>query len=156
MGIEIERKFLLKDDSWRQAADAGMHLVQGYLIGGKQASVRVRIEGEHAFLNIKGATLGMRRHEYEYAIPVQEAQALLEDLCEKPLIDKVRYHVTHAGMLWEIDVFSRENTGLVVAEIELTHETQPFERPDWLGEEVTEDPRYYNVSLVKHPYKDWT
>lgn len=155
MAIEIERKFLLKDDSWRQAADAGCLYKQGYLLGAKQASVRVRIEGDKAFLNIKSATLGIFRHEYEYPIPMQDAEEILTNLCEKPLIEKTRYHVRYGEHDWEIDVFAGENSGLIVAEIELESEDSPFEKPAWLGVEVSGDPTYYNVSLVRHPYKDW-
>lgn len=155
MPIEIERKFLVRDERWRAAADGGVRFRQGYLIGSKQASVRVRIEGEQANLNIKGATLGVRRLEYEYAIPLQEANELLDTLCEKPLIEKIRYTLRHGDHLWEIDRFEGDNAGLVVAEIELADENEPFERPEWLGEEVSADPRYYNVSLVKHPYREW-
>lgn len=155
MAIEIERKFLVKNDEWRRHADQGIVFIQGYLIGGKHASVRVRIEGDHALLNIKSATLGMRRHEYEYTIPVIDAREMLQDLCAKPLIDKVRYHVRDGSELWEIDVFAGDNLGLVVAEIELQSEDQQFASPAWLGVEVTHDPRYYNVNLVQHPYKDW-
>jgi adenylate cyclase len=156
MAVEIERKFLLNNDAWRELADTGTHFMQGYLIGSKQASVRIRIEGDKARLNIKSATLGMRRQEYEYPIPLEDAQALLADLCEQPLIDKVRYVVPFAGHHWEVDVFAGDNAGLVVAEIELQDEAESFARPSWLGAEVTADPRYYNVSLVKHPFKDWT
>lgn len=156
MPLEIERKFLLKDESWRSEADAGIHFRQGYLLGAKHASVRVRIEGEEANLNIKGATLGVRRQEYEYTIPYSEAQELLDTLCDKPLIEKRRYTVRHGAHLWEIDVFEGDNAGLVVAEIELHDENEPFERPAWLGEEVSADPRYYNVMLAKHPYKEWS
>ncbi len=155
MATEIERKFLVNSDRWREQADAGQHLAQGYLIGAREASVRVRIEGEQANLNIKSATLGIYRQEYEYAIPLADAREMLDTLCEKPAIEKTRYHVEHAGHTWEVDVFEGENAGLVVAEIELASESEPFEQPDWLGEEVSADPRYYNVSLVKHPYKAW-
>lgn len=155
MAIEIERKFLLKDDSWRQAADEGCLYKQGYLVGAKQASVRVRIEGDKALLNIKSATLGIYRHEYEYPIPLGDAEEIVANLCQQPLIEKTRYHVQHGDHEWEIDVFDGENSGLVVAEIELASEDSYFEKPAWLGEEVSDDPRYYNVSLVKHPYKDW-
>ena len=155
MAIEIERKFLLADDGWRSIADNGTRLVQGYLLGAKQASVRVRIEGKQAFLNIKSATIGTRRQEYEYAIPMQEAEEMLTSLCEKPLIDKIRYNVYHQGQHWEIDVFSGDNTGLLVAEIELEDEQQAVILPRWIGEEVSHDPRYYNVNLVKHPYSIW-
>lgn len=155
MAIEIERKFLVRDARWRDHADAGSAYCQGYLVGAKRASVRVRREGEQAMLNIKGATLGIRRLEFEYPIPLAEAQTLLAQLCQQPLIDKTRYHVPHAGHVWEVDVFHGDNDGLVVAEIELQHEDEAFEAPVWLGEEVSHDPRYYNVSLVTHPYKDW-
>lgn len=155
MAIEIERKFLLKDDSWRQSADAGTAYRQGYLIGAKQASVRVRIEGDQAFLNIKSMTLGVTRHEYQYPIPLAEANEMLDMLCEKPLVEKVRYRVQHAGHEWEIDVFGGVNAGLVVAEVELQSEQEPLSLPDWIGVEVSADPRYYNVNLVKHPYTAW-
>jgi len=155
MGIEIERKYLLKDERWRASANAGTRYRQGYLVGAKAASVRVRIEGEQAFLNIKSATLGITRQEYEYPIPMQDARAMLDGLCAQPLIEKTRYHLDYQGHVWEIDVFAGENAGLVVAEIELASEQADFPRPDWLGEEVSDDPRYYNVSLVKTPYKDW-
>jgi len=155
MATEIERKFLLRDDSWRQLADAGTRFSQGYMIGSSQASVRVRIEGDQANLNIKSATLGIQRHEFEYSIPLDEAREMLETLCEKPIIDKFRYRLHYGEHEWEIDVFEGDNAGLVVAEIELEHEDEAFERPDWLGEEVSHDVRYYNVNLVNHPYKDW-
>ncbi|HEY0721467.1 MAG TPA: CYTH domain-containing protein [Gammaproteobacteria bacterium] len=156
MAVEIERKFLVRNERWRNSADGGVHFRQGYLIGSRQASVRVRIEGDRANLNIKGATLGVRRQEYEYPIPLDEANELLDTLCEKPLIEKTRYTLRHGAHLWEIDCFEGENSGLVVAEIELADEHEPFESPEWLGEEVSDDPRYYNVSLVKHPYREWT
>lgn len=156
MATEIERKFLVRDESWRAAAGAGVRYRQGYLIGAAKASVRVRLEGEQARLNIKSATLGVRRSEYEYAIPMADALEMLEQLCEKPLIDKTRYRVQYAGREWEIDVFEGDNAGLVVAEVELEDEHAPLALPPWAGEEVSHDPRYYNVCLVKHPYKDWS
>lgn len=155
MAIEIERKFLVRDERWREAADTGTEYQQAYLVGSKAASVRVRIEGEQAFLNIKSATLGITRQEYEYPIPLQDARAMLRDLCEQPVIEKTRYHLVHAGHTWEIDEFKGENAGLIVAEIELPDEHAEFARPAWLGEEVSADPRYYNVSLVKNPYQNW-
>jgi len=155
MAIEIERKFLLKNDSWRAIAGQGVEYIQGYLVGSKNASVRVRIEGDQAYLNIKSATLGIRRLEYEYPVPVDEAREILETLCEQPLIKKKRYHVTLGEDTWEIDEFDDENAGLVVAEIELANENIQPDLPDWIGKEVSEDPRYYNVSLVKHPFKTW-
>lgn len=155
MGIEIEKKFLLRNNAWRTDADAGTAFRQGYLVGSVKASVRVRIEGDNANINIKSATLGITRQEFEYPIPLEDAETLLTSLCEKPLIEKTRYHVRYAEHVWEIDVFEGENAGLVVAEIELDDEHEIFARPDWLGEEVSGDPRYYNVSLVKHPFRDW-
>jgi len=155
MATEIERKFLLKDDGWRAAADHGVVMRQGYLLGSERASVRVRIAGARANLNIKSATLGVTRQEYEYPIPLDDAHEMLDTLCQTPLIEKTRYHVRHGEHTWEVDVFAGDNAGLVVAEIELGHVDETFERPPWLGEEVSDDPRYYNVCLVRHPYRDW-
>ena len=155
MATEIERKFLVRDTSWRQQADEGQRMRQGYMVGGEQASVRVRVQGEQAFLNIKSATLGVWRREYDYPIPLRDGEEILDHLCTGPLIDKTRYHVEYAGHTWEVDVFEGDNAGLVVAEIELDSEDQVFEKPHWVGDEVSHDPRYYNVCLVKHPYKEW-
>lgn len=155
MGIEIERKFLVKNTGWQDESDAGQELVQGYMVGGVKSSVRVRIEGDRAFLNIKSATLGVTRMEYEYPIPVSDAREMLVNLCDKPLIEKNRYLIHKNGLVWEIDVFKGDNAGLVVAEVELQSQDQTFEKPEWLGEEVSHDPRYYNVNLTKHPFKDW-
>ncbi|MBI3561361.1 MAG: CYTH domain-containing protein [Gammaproteobacteria bacterium] len=156
MGVEIERKFLVQNNHWRLSADGGTRFIQGYLLGAKHASVRVRIEGPAALLNIKSATLGMRRQEYEYTIPMDDARAMLKDLCEQPLIEKIRYRVSHQSTHWEVDVFEGDNAGLIVAEIELHDEQQAIVLPPWVGKEVTADPRYYNVNLVKLPYKLWS
>ena len=155
MATEIERKFLLKNSSWKELADEGTQYTQGYLVGSKHASVRVRIQGKRAFLNIKSATIDITRQEFEYEIPLDEATEMLETLCEKPLIDKVRYLIKNENHVWEIDVFSGDNDGLIVAEIELKDKDENFTKPDWLGDEVSDDERYYNVCLVKHPFKDW-
>ncbi len=155
MATEIERKFLVRDDRWRQHADEGTEIRQGYLAGSEKGSIRIRIAGRKASLNIKSATLGVRRLEYDYPIPVAEAVEMLEQLCEKPLIEKIRYRVTVGEHLWEIDVFSGANEGLVVAEIELLDEEERFSLPEWVGEEVSHDPRYYNTCLVSHPYREW-
>ncbi len=155
MATEIERKFLLTDESWRDAASEGIRFRQGYLVGSKHASVRVRIEGDSANINIKSATLGVSRQEFEYPIPLEEARELLETLCEQPQIDKTRYLVHYGAHEWEVDVFHGANEGLVVAEIELAHEDESFERPPWAGDEVSDDPRYYNVCLTQHPYSAW-
>ncbi len=155
MALEIERKFLVRDDGWREAAGPGIPMRQGYLAGDGRCSVRVRIEGGEARLNIKSATLGVRRTEYEYPIPVADAEEMLRQLCAHPPLEKTRYHVDYGGHRWDIDVFHGENEGLVVAELELASEDEPFQRPPWLGEEVSHDPRYYNVRLVEHPYRRW-
>jgi len=160
MSIEIERKFLLINDDWRTQADSGVVMRQGYLNSispntEQKSSVRVRIAGEQASLNIKGATLSITRREYEYPIPLCDAHELLDSLADGPLIEKKRYHVQHDAHIWEIDVFAGDNQGLVVAEIELASEDEVFARPEWLGEEVSADARYYNVCLVQHPYKNW-
>ena len=155
MATEIERKFLLRNDNWRKDVDSSVAIRQGYLAGTEKASVRVRIAGDRANINIKSATLDVTRKEYEYEIPLNEANELLDTLCEGPLIEKTRYHVHHGSHLWEIDDFIGDNQGLVVAEVELDDVDENYERPDWLGEEVSDDPRYYNVCLVRHPYKDW-
>lgn len=155
MATEIERKFLLKNSSWKESADQGTQYSQGYIVGSKHASVRVRLQGKRSYLNIKSATIDIVRQEFEYEIPFDDATEMLETLCEKPLIDKVRYLIKHDNHIWEIDVFSGDNDGLIVAEIELKNKDEKFIKPDWLGEEVSDDERYYNVCLVKQPFKDW-
>ncbi len=155
MAIEIERKFLLINDNWREDADDGIHIVQGYMSSNEKSSVRIRINGETANINIKSKTLGVERSEYEYPIPLQEAREMLENLCDKPFIDKTRYHVEFEGHEWELDVFCGDNEGLIVAEIELEDADQLIKLPDWVGKEVSDDPKYYNVCLVTHPYNNW-
>lgn len=154
MAKEIERKFLVKTAAWKPHG-AGVPFKQGYLNTQKERVVRVRIEGDKAKLTIKGVTTGVTRSEFEYPIPVEDAAILLDNLCEKPLIDKHRHAEVHGGKTWEIDVFHGDNEGLVVAEIELGSETETFVRPDWAGEEVSSDPRYFNSNLLKHPFKKW-
>ena len=154
MGTEIERKFLLAGESWKEGAQ-GTLFRQGYLSMVPERNVRVRTQGEKAFLTIKGRTEGVSRLEFEYEIPLADARHLLDALCERPLIEKTRYLISHGGLVWEIDVFHGDNAGLVVAEVELEHEAQTFEKPPWVGEEVSDDPRYYNASLVKHPFNRW-
>ena len=155
MPREIERKFLLSNDSWRSQARESQPMSQGYLASSRRSSVRVRIAGRQAWLNIKAGGLVASRQEFEYSIPLDEARELLE-LAEGPLIEKTRHLVEHGGMTWEIDEFHGDNAGLVVAELELDSEDQPFARPEWLGVEVTQLRRYYNVCLVQHPYRSWT
>jgi len=155
MGIEIERKFTLKNDNWRKDVRRSQRYVQGYLAGNDRSSIRVRVAGDKANLNIKSATLGIFRQEYEYDIPLADAVDMLEKLCEKPVIDKVRHFVTFDNKTWEIDEFSGENNGLIVAEIELNNENEAITLPEWADEDVSHDARYYNVCLVKHPFKNW-
>jgi len=161
MGIEIERKFLLIDESWREAAHKVVPMAQGYLndlamvdSGAMQTSVRVRIEGDAAFLNIKSREAGPSRQEFDYEIPVADARALLA-LCVGGKIDKRRHYVRHEGHLWEIDEFLGDNAGLVVAEIELGHVDEIFVKPAWLGVEATHAQRYYNLALASRPYSHW-
>jgi len=153
MRMEIERKFLIKDESWRAEAGDGMACRQGYLVRDPQQTVRVRIMDGEGFLTIKGASEGLGRAEFEYNIPVSDAEELLQRC--GALIEKMRYIIPFAGMTWELDVFAGENRGLVLAEIELESEDQPFDRPAWAGEEVTADPRYYNAYLAQHPFTAW-
>jgi len=152
MGIEIERKFLVAGDAWRQAP--GQAYAQGYLNRDKQRTVRVRIAAGQAWITIKGANAGATRAEFEYPIPVADAQDLLK-LSDGPVGDKIRRKVEHAGHTWEVDEFQGDNAGLVVAEIELHAEDEAFERPVWLGAEVTDDPRYFNSNLAATPYSTW-
>ncbi|HVK85401.1 MAG TPA: CYTH domain-containing protein [Kofleriaceae bacterium] len=152
MGSEIERKFLVAP-AWRPPGE-GVRFTQGYLSTVPERVVRVRLEGESAKLTIKGKTQGITRQELEYEIPASDAPALFA-LCEQPLIEKDRYRVEHDGKTWEVDVFHGDNEGLVVAELELASETEPFAVPPWAVEEVSHDPRYYNANLQRHPYRSW-
>jgi CYTH domain-containing protein len=154
MGKEIERKFLVKGDVWKSLAK-GTRYRQGYLNSVKERTVRVRTVGDKGFLTIKGITTGASRAEYEYPVPVSDAEAMLNDLCEKPLIEKNRYKIEDRNLTWEVDEFFGENRGLIVAEVELESEDQSFEKPGWVGEEVTGDPRYFNANLIKHPFTKW-
>ena len=152
MGIEIERKFLVVGDDWRQAS--AVAYAQGYLNRDQQRTVRVRIARGQAWLTVKGANAGATRAEFEYPIPLADAEQLLA-LCDGPLVRKLRRIVEHAGSRWEIDEFQGDNAGLVVAEIELPSEDAPFEPPPWLGAEVTHDPRYFNSNLAAAPFSTW-
>lgn len=155
MAIEIERKFLLADDAWRGEVERSTRMAQGYL-GGERASVRVRIAGDEAHLNIKARRRGAARAEFEYAIPVDDAAEILDQLSLPGRVEKTRHHVRYAGMLWEIDEFHGENDGLIVAEVELDAADQAFEHPPWLGAEVTDKLRYYNAHLLNHPFASWS
>ena len=154
MDIEIERKFLVKGDGWKAAAGEGFVCRKGYLTADTDKTVRVRIIGKQAFLTIKGATVGISRSEFEYEIPEADAEAMLA-LCGHAVVEKKRYFIEHGGMTWELDVFSGANEGLVMAEIELESEEQGFDIPDWLGEEVSGDIRYYNACLARNPFATW-
>src|SRR5215471_3281800 len=154
MAKEVERKFLVKGDAWRSLAK-GTTYRQGYLNSAKERTVRVRTTDDKAYLTIKGITVGATRAEYEYEIPYDEGKAMLDSLAEKPLIEKRRYKIPAGDLTWEIDEFLGDNTGLIVAEVELKSEDQAFTRPVWLGDEVTGDPRYYNANLVKKPFPHW-
>ena len=154
MAKEIERKFLVTGSDWK-ALGSPVVYCQGYLNSSPQRTVRVRIAGDHAFLTIKGPNKGAVRSEFEYPLPVEDARAMLEELAEKPIIEKTRTIVHWQDHIWEVDEFAGVNAGLVVAEIELTDEAQAFVKPSWVGKEVTGDARYYNSSLVSHPYSSW-
>ncbi len=154
MQYEIERKFLVTNDSWKKPA-GGVRYRQAYLSRTPERTVRVRTAGGKGYLTIKGLTTGAKRVEYEYEIPHADATSMIDTLCESPVLEKDRYTLEHAGFRWEIDVFTGANQGLVVAEIELEQEEQFFARPDWVGKEVTGDVRYYNSNLSVHPYTQW-
>lgn len=154
MGKEIERKFLVTSDAWRALAQGTMYR-QGYLNSIKERTVRIRTVGEKAFLTIKGITVGATRAEYEYEIPFAECNAMLDTLAEKPIIEKKRYKIKYAGLTWEVDEFFGENAGLIVAEVELESEDQKIDKPEWIGNEVSGDPRYFNSNLIKHPFTKW-
>ena len=154
MGIEIERKFLLTGDTWREPGN-GTYYRQGYLNSVKERTVRVRTINDKGFLTVKGITTGTSRLEYEYEIPVTDADEMLDDLCERHPIEKKRYKIEYKGFIWEVDEFFGENQGLIVAELELESEDQSYEKPEWIGDEVTGDPKYYNANLVKDPYLKW-
>lgn len=157
MALEIERKFLVKNDEWKKSSDTGTKLIQGY-IASENATIRIRVAGEKSFLTIKGRSTanGVSRNEFEYAIPLQDAEKMLDELCEKPYIEKTRYIVVaEDSHKWELDVFEGANHGLVIAEIELENEDEGFALPDWAGEEVSSRPKYRNSSLAKRPFSTW-
>jgi len=154
MPFEIERKFLVVGDAWRNQG-TGVPYRQGYLTTQPERTVRVRIAGDRGFVTIKGVTEGIARREYEYAIPLAEAQELLDYVCDRPLIEKIRYRIPLGEHVWEVDEFFGENQGLVMAEVELTDPDEAIQLPDWAGEEVSHDPRYFNAYLIRHPYSTW-
>jgi len=154
MGKEIERKFLVRGDSWRAGAH-GKRYWQGYLSTVKERTVRVRVAGDQGYITIKGITVGAARAEYEYEIPLADANQMLDTLCERPIVEKTRYRIPQDDIVWEIDEFAGDNRGLIVAEVELKDEHQNYPKPAWLGEEVTGDPRYFNANLVAKPFTTW-
>ncbi|MES9856745.1 MAG: CYTH domain-containing protein [Sedimenticola sp.] len=155
MAIEIERKFLVKSDDWKASVVSESVLKQGYLANQPNASVRVRTGNGKAYLNIKSVTIGIKRAEFEYEIPLDDAEDMLAQVAEQPFIDKTRYKVKCGEHIWDLDVFEGANSGLIVAEVELNSEDETFELPSWAGDEVSGEIRYYNVNLVQHPYSNW-
>jgi adenylate cyclase len=154
MGVEIERKFLVRGDAWKALAEP-VFFRQGYLSSHKERTVRVRIEGDRAVMTIKGKNVGATRGEWEYPIPMADAAELLDGLCEQPLIEKYRRRIAVGAHVWEVDEFLGANAGLVVAEIELAAEDETFDLPEWVADEVTGDARYYNSNLIKQPFSGW-
>ena len=154
MGVEIERKFLLKNDDWKENVDEKIEIKQGYLNSFPERTVRVRIKADKGILTIKGKTINSTRAEYEYEIPLKDAQEMIT-LCEKPVVEKIRFIVNVNSKIWEIDVFDGENKGLIVAEVELENEDESIELPHWIGKEVTQEAKYYNSNLIKNPFCNW-
>ncbi|HHH54595.1 MAG TPA: CYTH domain-containing protein [Bacteroidetes bacterium] len=156
MGKEIERKFLVKNEDFKKCKSKSKKIVQGYLCSVPERAVRVRIKGDKGFLTIKGIgdKSGLSRYEWEKEIDVKDAEDLLK-ICEPGVIDKTRYYVKHKGYIYEVDEFHGDNKGLTITEVELESEEDIFEKPEWLGEEVTGDVKYYNIMLMKNPYKNW-
>jgi CYTH domain-containing protein len=154
MGTEIERKFLVKNNQWRAMGEGELYR-QGYLSTDMERTVRIRTVEKKGFITIKGITKNIQREEFEYDIPFKEATWMLDVLCKRPLIEKTRYKIIYNDLVWEVDEFWGENKGLIIAEVELKEIDQSISIPDWIGREVTEDPAYYNASLVNHPYSKW-
>ena len=154
MGIEIERKFLVKSDIWKNLGNKKFYQ-QGYLLIDKSKTIRVRTIDDKGFLTIKGASIGISRSEFEYEIPIDDGKQMLELLCEKPLIEKYRTKIKLNELIWEVDEFINDNAGLIIAEVELKNENQKIDLPEWIGEEVSGNHHYNNSYLVKNPYKNW-
>ena len=152
MGVEIERKFLVLNDLYKTLTKP-LHCIQGYI--SSNPLTRVRIIADTAFITIKGINSGIRRSEYEYEISIDDAKNLLSEFCKNPTIEKNRYKITINNTLWEVDEFLKDNLGLVVAEVELLHEDDLFDKPDWVGKEISEQERYFNHNLTKYPYTKW-
>ncbi len=154
MAKEIERKYLVKGNDWKKLSQ-GQFYCQGYIATEGKQTVRIRIVGEQGYLTLKGESIGQTRSEFEYPIPLADAREILETLCDRPLIEKIRYKIPQGNLIWEVDEFLGENAGLIIAEVELTEEHQEIELPEWIDRQVTA-PRYYNSNLAKHPYSQWT
>lgn len=154
MGLEIERKFLIKNDNWKSYIKEEVQIKQGYLNSEKERTVRVRIYNDKGVITVKGKNNNLTRKEFEYTIPLDDALQMLQ-LAEKPIIEKTRYIIYNNKNTWEIDVFDGINKGLIIAEIELESEFQEIDIPDWIGKEVSTDPKYYNASLISNPYNNW-
>ncbi len=152
--MEIERKFLVTNSAFKKEASPSL-ISQGYLNSDKNRTVRVRINANKAFITIKSKTVGISREEFEYEITVNDAEIMINNICEKPIIKKLRYLINFKGSIWEVDEFLEENQGLIVAEIELKAENEIFYKPQWIGKEVSDDPRYFNSSLIKLPFSKW-
>lgn len=155
MGTEIEKKFLLQDNTWRGLAK-GTSYRQGYLNTDKGRTVRIRTLDNKGYLTIKGPAFNGVRKEFEYEIPYNDAEEMLVELAVSPIIEKKRYKIPFGGFTWEVDEFLGDNSGLILAEIELEHPTQRFELPPWIGQEVTDDSRYYNSNLARNPFRNWS
>ena len=153
MGTEIERKYLVKGNQWKNLAE-GVVYRQGYIATVGKQTVRVRVVGEQGYLTLKGKSVGTVRSEFEYSIPVEDAEEMLNTLCDRPFIEKIRYKIHHGNLVWEVDEFLGDNAGLVIAEVELESEHQEVPLPDWIDKQVT-DAKYFNSRLTKHPYKEW-
>lgn len=155
MAIEIERRFLVADDSWRAQSESSQHLIQGYILNGETKGVRVRIAEDAAWLTVKGGTDVLNRLEFEYSIPVPDAREMVESLCDGKVIDKVRHRISRDNLTWEVDVFNGANAGLIIAEIELPTANTKIDFPSWIGTEVSNDPRYLNARLLRNPWPNW-
>lgn len=155
MGTEIERKFLVRGESWREDVTEHRRIAQGYIAHTDNATVRVRVAGQRATLTLKGTSHGISRSEFEYEIPVDDGLRMLAELTSGPVIDKVRHLVPVGGHTWEVDVFAGDNDGLVMAEVELHSAEEEFELPAWAGTEVSNDDRFYNVNLAARPFGEW-
>lgn len=155
MAVEIERKFLVKGDNWRSLGTGTLYR-QGYISTHNGTTVRVRLVGNQGYLTLKGKSVGFSRAEYEYPISPEDAQEMLDNLCDRPLIEKTRYKINFAGLIWEVDEFWGENEGLIVAEVEMTDENQVVDLPDWTDREVSNEDKYFNVNLFRYPFQQWT